>query len=159
MAHLTYEQATSKDYERKVLKKLYKKIAYSNWANTQTNGKLVLNCGHIMGSLPFDLNVMCKSYNNQLKHIHNRGEVLDKRNRQFYFNTEEERHNFYDSYFCKFIKWQCSTWVMDTHLVPEYIPFTGDYSKVWSDEDWMDWFELTEDEREFVKLEIYRLKL
>ena len=160
MAHLTYEQATSKDYERKLLKKIFDKIALSNWKNAETEGEFELNTARANGTLVSvkksnSLLAISTTYEMQLKTT---SKYNDSRTCSFNFKTEAERHNFYDSYLCKFIRWQNSLWKTDMNM-PEYIPFTGDYSHTWSDEDWMEWFDLTEDEREFVKLEIYRLNL
>ena len=163
MAHLTYEQATSKDYERKLLKKIFDKIALSNWFNSwkNTTGEFKLFTTGIHGNVGKKdfYEVMCWKYEDQLKTKESIYKGGYKEGGKFRFKSDNERKNFFDSYHNKFMKYLTSLWKTDTAVMLAYIPFTGDYSNVWSDEDWMDWFELTEDEREFVKLEIFRLKL
>ena len=147
----------TKEFEQKLLKKIFDKIDVSNWKNAKTEGEFELISSGICEN-SFTINytrVFNKTYESQLKTKRN----THHDDKVFYFITEIERHNFFNSYYCNFIKWFINVWKTDIELRNEYIPFTGDYSHVWVDEDWMDWFELTEDEREFVKLEIYRLGL
>ncbi|MCF0126193.1 MAG: hypothetical protein HUJ68_10660, partial [Clostridia bacterium] len=76
------------------------------------------------------------------------------------FNTEKERRNFYDSCFCNFYK-NLMAFSKRTISVPRsFLPYMNDYSKVWTDEDYCKYFNLTKEESEFMcrEVEDYRVK-
>lgn len=62
------------------------------------------------------------------------------------FNSELERDNFYDSYQTKLLKWYFQKINIRTGINPKYLPWLGDYSKQWTDEDICKYFNLTEEE-------------
>lgn len=61
------------------------------------------------------------------------------------FNTEDERRNFINSTFLKAYKIIMSFWKTDCNIRLKFIPWLQDYSKPWTDDMIMDFFELTGD--------------
>ena len=70
------------------------------------------------------------------------------------FNTTTEAQNFYDSFFTKFYTWLCNITKMQQHLTPILLPWLGDYTHPWTDDDLYKYFELTDDEIKIIEYEI-----
>lgn len=70
------------------------------------------------------------------------------------FDTEEERHNFYNCYCHPFMKWHTSLWKSDVHVKSFKVPYFDDYTHPWDYLDFFAWFELTEEEQARVMSEI-----
>lgn len=62
------------------------------------------------------------------------------------FNTKEERQNFYDSYNTKTLKWMFGAMTVDVHVHPQFLPWLGDYTRPWTDQDLYGYFDLTSEE-------------
>lgn len=62
------------------------------------------------------------------------------------FATREERDNFYDSYNTKTLKWMFGSMITDIHVNAQLLPWLGDYSKKWTDENLYKYFDLTPEE-------------
>lgn len=158
------EPLFTREFEKNLIKKVFDKIALSNWGNAAdtTTGSFILNYSGFFGqSNKKDIiewhTPGFKTWQSQVAAKYNNTDPVH--NKQFKFLNEQIAHNFYDSYRCSFIRWIVSLWKMDLHSYPEYIPWTGDYNHVWSNADWMDWFDLTTIERQFIELEIERLSI
>ena len=70
------------------------------------------------------------------------------------FNTVNEAQNFYNSFFTKFYTWLCNITKMQQHLTPNLLPWLGDYTHPWTDEDLYKYFNLSEDEIRIIESEI-----
>ena len=70
------------------------------------------------------------------------------------FNTITEAQNFYDSFFTKVYTWLCNITKAQQHLNPELLPWLGDYTHPWTDEDLYKYFNLTDDEIRIIEDEI-----
>lgn len=62
------------------------------------------------------------------------------------FATREERDNFYDSYNTKTLKWMFGAMTVDVHVHPQFLPWLGDYTRPWTDEDLREYFSITDEE-------------
>ena len=64
------------------------------------------------------------------------------------FNSEEERHHFYDSLFTNFYKYVISHFRTNINVTEylDYIPFLPTYKKPWNDADLFEYFSLTKEE-------------
>ena len=70
------------------------------------------------------------------------------------FATREERDNFYDSWNTKPLRWMFNTMKNDIHANIQALPWLGDYTHPWTDEDLYKYFELTDDEIKIIEDEI-----
>ena len=70
------------------------------------------------------------------------------------FNTITEAKNFYDSFFTKFYTWLCNITKMNQNLHPELLPWLGDYTHPWTDDDLYKYFNLTDDEIRIIEDEM-----
>lgn len=59
------------------------------------------------------------------------------------FDTLEEAINYYNSYDTKFMKWVCQKTVQQQHIKLNYIPYMGDYTQVWDDKRFCEFFNIT----------------
>ena len=62
------------------------------------------------------------------------------------FATAEERDNFYESWNTKPLRWMFNAMKVDGHVHPQFLPYLGDYSRHWTDEDLFAYFSLTPEE-------------
>ena len=67
------------------------------------------------------------------------------------FNSREERDNFYDSYNTKILKWMFYTMQINAHVHPQFLPWLGDYTRPWTDQDLYEYFNLTPEEIEEIE--------
>ena len=70
------------------------------------------------------------------------------------FNTITEAQNFYDSFFTRFYTWLCNITKAQQHLNPGLLPWLGDYTHPWTDEDLYKYFNLSDDEIKIIEDEI-----
>ena len=70
------------------------------------------------------------------------------------FTTREERDNFYDSWNTKTLRWMFNNMKTDIHANIQFLPWLGDYTHPWTDEDLYQYFELTDDEIRIIESEI-----
>ena len=70
------------------------------------------------------------------------------------FNTITEAQNFYDSFFTRFYTWLCNITKAQQHLNPGLLPWLGDYTHAWTDEDLYKYFNLSDDEIKIIEDEI-----
>ena len=70
------------------------------------------------------------------------------------FATREERDNFYDSWSTKTLRWMFNTMKVDIHANIQALPWLGDYTHTWTDDDLYKYFELTDDEIKIIESEI-----
>ena len=70
------------------------------------------------------------------------------------FNTVAEAQNFYDSFFTKFYTWLCNITRMNQNLHPSLLPWLGDYTHPWTDDDLYKYFNLSDDEIKIIEDEI-----
>lgn len=59
------------------------------------------------------------------------------------FDTEIEAQNFYDSYKTTFSKWLCDISTLDQHIQVQFLPFMNDYTKIWNNKEFCDYFKIT----------------
>ena len=76
----------------------------------------------------------------------------------FEFDSESERHNFFDCYNHPFMCWHTGLWKIDINLHAPKVPYFGDYSHSWDYADFFAWFDLTKDEQERVMREIAQMQ-
>lgn len=76
----------------------------------------------------------------------------------FSFDTDAERHNFFNCYNHPFMHWQASLWKADAHIYCEKIPYFSDYTHPWKLKDFFAWFELTKAEQSRVIQEISQMR-
>ena len=96
--------------------------------------------------------IFSKDYNKaiQVKEQKNRSDAA-----KICFDTEDERRNFINSTFLKAHKIIMSFWKSDCNIRLKFIPWLQDYSKPWTDDMIMDFFELTGDEKKvFMNIDI-----
>ena len=62
------------------------------------------------------------------------------------FNSIDEAQNFYDSFFTKFYTWLCNITRMLQILNPGLLPWLGDYTHPWTDNNLYEYFNLTPEE-------------
>lgn len=76
------------------------------------------------------------------------------------FNTLDEANKFYLSCNTKFYRRLIHLFKWDVNVPLRFLPYMEDYSKVWTDEDYCKFFDLTEEESEFMcrKVDDYRVK-
>ena len=76
------------------------------------------------------------------------------------FTTLDEADNFYRSCNTKFYRRLVQLLKWDVHVPLGFLPYMEDYSKVWTDEDYCKFFNLTEEESEFMcrTVDDYRVK-
>jgi hypothetical protein len=76
------------------------------------------------------------------------------------FTTLDEADNFYKSCNTKFYRRLVQLLKWDVHVPLSFLPYMEDYSKVWTDEDYCKFFDLTEEESEFMcrTVDDYRVK-
>ena len=103
-----------------------------------------------MKGKPDFYNIECLTYESQLKceyidYVTCRG--IHHKSHQFKFNSETERHNFYDAYMTKTVIWLNKLWKNNCNVKSKFIPYFGDYTHVWTDEDVMSWLGLSEEEK------------
>ena len=70
------------------------------------------------------------------------------------FNTVVEAQNFYDSFFTRFYTWLCNTTRAQQTLNPGLLPWLGDYTRLWTDKDLYEYFNLTPEEISIIESEI-----
>ena len=70
------------------------------------------------------------------------------------FATRGERDNFYDSWNTKTLRWMFNNMKTDIHANIQFLPWLGDYTHVWTDDDLYKYFELTDDEIAIIEGEI-----
>ena len=76
----------------------------------------------------------------------------------FEFMTEEERHNFYNTYCHPFMLWHIKQWKNDVHVKSFKVPYFDFYDHAWDYEDFFNWFGLTPEERVRVMNEIAQMQ-
>lgn len=109
----------------------------------------VLNFCGFGGSGKSDLYIItCLSYESQLQTtLTNKTSVftggIGKSASHFEFDTEEERHNFYDCYNTLFMKWTYHLWKNDVNVKTYKVPYFGDYTKPWTNERFCEYFGIT----------------
>ena len=76
------------------------------------------------------------------------------------FETLEQANNFFLSCNTKFYRRLTQLLKWDVHVPLRFLPYMEDYSKVWTDEDYCKFFNLTEEESEFMcrTVDDYRIK-
>lgn len=76
------------------------------------------------------------------------------------FDNEITAQNFASSHTSTFYKNLIQIMKYDQHAPLRFLPYMEDYSKVWTDEDYCKFFDLTEEESEFMcrKVDDYRVK-
>ena len=70
------------------------------------------------------------------------------------FSSITEAQNFYDSFFTRFYTWLCNITKMNQNLHPNLLPWLGDYTHQWTDEDLYKYFNLSDDEIKLIESEI-----
>ena len=95
--------------------------------------------------------VTSKDYNSALKVSENKIKHL-----QLSFDTENERHNFYNSLFTKFYKFCIGNFRSNINVTGLFriLPFLPDYTHPWTDQMLYEYFGLTEDEIKTIEKEI-----
>ena len=84
-----------------------------------------------------------------------RGNVKPKAtNTNVKFTTREERDNFYDSWNTKTLRWMFNAMKVDAHVHSKLLPWLGDYTHSWTDDDLYKYFNLSEDEIRIIEREI-----
>ena len=71
--------------------------------------------------------------------------------RYFSFDTENERDNFYESLksiFMKYCLYLCKT---NQHILPQFLPWLGDYTHPWTDDDICNFLDITNDEKKLIE--------
>lgn len=62
------------------------------------------------------------------------------------FNSKEERLNFYNSWSTKCLKYLYGMQLTDMHVQTKFLPYLGDYTHPWTDNQIYKYFDLTEEE-------------
>ena len=70
------------------------------------------------------------------------------------FTTREERDNFYDSWNTKTLRWMFNAMKVDVNVHSNLLPWLGDYTHQWTDDDLYKYFNLSEDEIATIESEI-----
>ena len=70
------------------------------------------------------------------------------------FATKEERDNFYDSWNTKSLRWMFNAMKVDVHVHSNFLPWLGDYTHPWTDDDLYKYFNLSDDEIAIIDDEI-----
>ena len=70
------------------------------------------------------------------------------------FTTREERDNFYDSWNTKTLRWMFNAMKVDVNVHSNLLPWLGDYTRTWTDEDLYKYFNLSDDEIKIIESEI-----
>lgn len=148
-----------------LVNKIVRKTMQSTWMpysqkTFYDNGKIqkkpyVLNVSRITALL------MNKTYKSQLKVALAKESSVYRKNGgngdgggHFEFDTEEERHNFYDCYNSDFMKWHTRLWKSNPKIYCYKIPYFGDYTHKWKLRDFFGWFNLSKVEQMRVVKEI-----
>lgn len=154
-----------------LITKIVQKTMESNWApfswketivNNHVDTKpFILNVSSIAGEL--GTMIMNSSYEHQLTVVGTKVRTdgrggMGTRGGHFEFDTEAERHNFYDCYCHPFMRWTYSLWKADINLFSNKVPYFGDYTHPWDYKDFFAWFDLTEEEQERVMQEIAQMQ-
>lgn len=92
--------------------------------------------------------VMCQTYEKQCETLPQKKRIdgnggMGSTGGHFEFNTDEERHNFYDAYNTLFIKWYCGLWKYDVNVVGYKLPWMDDYTKPWTNARFCEYFGIT----------------
>lgn len=149
-----------------MITKIVQKTMTSNWEpfswrREQQVKPYKLICSYVAGSATagFDY-LVCKTYEAQLKSKPTNPEWKPggHDHREFYFDTEAERYNFWACYNHPFMRWWARQWKADFAIRANQVPYFGDYSHPWDYADFFDWFDLTEAEQERVMREIAQMQ-
>ena len=70
------------------------------------------------------------------------------------FNTEDEALNFYSFWFSKIGAWICEITHQQQNIQENVLPYLGDYTHPWTDEDLYKYFNLTKDETTVIENEV-----
>jgi len=95
--------------------------------------------GHVDGS-DF-LNIMSMTYEDQLK---SKGVI------KVYFESEKDRHDFYDFWMSKYGKFLVRMWKVDTHVMENFIPYFWCTNII----DFQKYFSLSDDEMKLIEKNI-----
>ena len=68
----------------------------------------------------------------------------------FNFDTEEERHNFYDVYVNPLMIQINRFWKMNQHVYLSYMAWLKDYTHPWTTEQLISYFDLTKEEYDYI---------
>ena len=71
-----------------------------------------------------------------------------------YFNTVDEAKNFIDWSDTKTIKYFVKQLIVDQNIYTQFLPWLGDYTHPWTDEDLYKYFNLSDDEIKIIESEI-----
>ena len=145
-----------------MITKIVQKTMTSNWEpfswrREQQVKPYKLICSYVAGSATagFDY-LVCKTYEAQLKSKPTNPEWKPggHDHREFYFDTEVERYNFWSCYNHPFMRWWARQWKADFAIRANQVPYFADYTHPWDYQEFFAWFELTEEEQERVMQEI-----
>lgn len=145
------------DMETSLIKKIIEKTMKNSWAPfswknyfmnepTMKHKPYILNISSIAGELGSA--ILNNTYEKQLTVKGTKARTdgrggMGTRGGHFEFDTEDERHNFYDCYNHRFMKWTYSLWKVDVNLFSNKVPYFGDYTKPWTTKMFCDYFEIT----------------
>ena len=93
--------------------------------------------------------ICCTTYAGQLKtQLSKKSSIFNgggggAQSAHFEFDTEEERHNFYNCYASPFMKWTYTLWKTDNQNRLDKIPYFGDYTKPWTNARFCEYFGIT----------------
>lgn len=152
-----------------LITKIIEKTLSNNWAQFSQKKFYDNGCVQIM---PYALNVSAygaenmvvnATYESQLSvELMNEKSVKTggdgSASSHFEFMTEEERHNFYDTYCHPFMLWYIKYWKCDVHVKSFKVPYFDDYTHPWKLKDFFAWFELTKEEQSRVVKEIHAMR-
>ena len=77
--------------------------------------------------------------------------ILKENTRYFSFDTENERDNFYDSLNSIFMKYCLRLCKTNQNILPQFLPWLGDYTHKWTDDDICSFLNLNEAEQKEIK--------
>ena len=139
------------DLEKDIIHKIYKKIKRSNLYDMHvTSKKYVLNISPLHGNIgkkdwlyvvpmTYERALQVKDHNVNCQHCNPT------------FDSDEERHNFYNSLFLKAMLFSVRCWKTDLRVLYKYLPWLGDYTHPWTDADLYEYFSLNEEEVEIIE--------
>jgi len=140
------------DMETPLNKKIINKVKQSNWLpyspkkfylNQIPNKQFKLDVAPIHGNSNELDCIMCKEYNIQCQTVPmNEKTAYNNQGGHFEFDTEIERHNFYDCYCHRFMIWYYRLWKFNTHVYSEKLPYFNDYTKPWTTKMFCDYFNI-----------------
>jgi len=132
-----------------VIKTLQSNWEPFSWRKPQQQRIYKLICPAIMGAMCSDgehfERVLAKTYEAQLnaKPTNPNWKPGGHDHREFFFDSENERKNFYDCYTTSFMKWWTRQWKSDVSIQPRKVPYFGDYTKPWTNKRFCEYFGIT----------------